>query len=304
MSCILVTGSEGLIGKSLCSFLKSIGRDVRHCDIIFSEGHSDFADILNLENIEKKIKDCIGIVHLAAVSRVVWGEKNPKLCWSTNVDGTKNIINSAKNSPLKPWIIYASSREIYGQQEKFPVEIDTPYAPLNIYARSKVAAEKEILNARKFGLNTAVVRYSSVYGSTHDHVDRVVPAFCRSAVFGEQVRIDGLKNILDFTHINDVVDGTLKLIDLLESGENDLPPLHLTTGVPTTLKELAELAYESSENELSFIETPSRSYDVSRFWGSTTKAFELLNWKAKISVRDGVYGLVKEYKNIFQDKLI
>jgi UDP-glucose 4-epimerase len=148
MSYILVTGSEGLIGKELVLSLEKLGKTVRHFDIKFPKNHNDYGDILDVNCLRAKLEKCVGIVHLAAVSRVVWGEKDPEYCWQTNVIGTQNIIQTAQNSPLKPWIVYASSREVYGAQEKLPVEIDSEYGPVNIYARSKVAAEKEILQAR------------------------------------------------------------------------------------------------------------------------------------------------------------
>jgi nucleoside-diphosphate-sugar epimerase len=231
----------------------------------------------------------------------VWGEKDPEHCWQTNVVGTENIVKAAKVSPLKPWILYASSREIYGQKKDLPVKIDAEYEPLNIYARSKVAAEKEILQARKPGLCTAIIRYSSVYGSVDDHETRVVPAFCRAATNGDHLRIDGLDNTLDFTHVDDVVKGTIAVINKLEGGDNALPPLHLTTGVPTTLLQLAKLASDAAGRELNFIKASSRSYDVAKFYGDTAKTTQLLGWKAKIPVKQGVYDLVQLFKSISKE---
>ena len=300
MSYILVTGSEGLIGKQLCLTLKKLGRSVQHFDIKFPKDHNDFGDILDLDCLHTKLKECIGIVHLAAISRVVWGENDPDHCWQTNVIGTQNIIQAAKNSPLKPWILYASSREVYGEQKNLPVEIDAEYIPVNIYAHSKVVAEKEILQARELGLRTAVVRYSSVYGSIHDHEDRVVPAFCRAAILGAPLKIEGLDNTLDFTHVADSVKGTIAIIDALERGEHALPPMHLTTGVPTTLGALAKLACKSAGRELNIVEAPSRSYDVARFWGNTTKTTQILGWQAEIPIETGVYNLAQQFKSLLK----
>ena len=294
MAYILVTGSEGLIGNKLCIALEKMGRLVRHFDIRYPKPHESYGNILDTACLQEKVKDCSGIIHLAAVSRVVWGERDPDLCWQTNVVGTKNIIKVAMESSLKPWIIYASSREVYGQQRQLPVEIDAGYQPMNIYARSKVEAEKEILQARYSYLNTAVVRYSSVYGSVGDHADRVTPAFCRAATFGTPFKIEGKDNTLDFTHVEDVVDGTIKLINLLEHKEL-LPPIHLTTGVPTTLYQLAVLASKAAGKELKLKEMPCRSYDVTRFWGNTHKTSQLLNWQAKIPVATGIYNLVQQF---------
>jgi UDP-glucose 4-epimerase len=300
MSYILVTGSEGLIGTQLCLFLEKLGKSVQHFDIKFPQDHKDFGDILDVNCLNSKLEKCTGIVHLAAVSRVVWGEKDPEHCWQTNVIGTQNIIQAAQNSPLKPWIVYASSREVYGEQQILPVEIDAKHSPMNVYACSKVAAEKEILQAREAGLCTAVVRYSSVYGSVHDHEDRVVPAFCRAAVLGKPLRVEGLDNTLDFTYVDDAVKGTIAVINALKKGEDELSPVHLTTGVPTTLGELAKLACKSVGRKLSLVEAPNRSYDVVRFWGNTTKTAQILDWHAQIPVAMGVYNLTQQFKTFLK----
>jgi UDP-glucose 4-epimerase len=300
MSYILVTGSEGLIGKQLCLSLERLGKTVRRFDIKFPKNHDDFADILDESCLDAKFEGCIGIVHLAAVSRVVWGEKDPERCWQTNVIGTQNILRAAQKSSLQPWVVYASSREVYGQQHNLPVEIDAECVPMNIYARSKVAAEKEVLQSRKSQLCTAVVRYSSVYGSVCDHEDRVVPAFCRAAVLGAPLRIDGLDNTLDFTHVDDTVRGTIAIINALEEGNNELPPVHLTTGVPTTLRTLANLACTSAGRELNLVEAPNRSYDVSKFWGNTAKTNQILGWHAEIPLETGVYNLTQQFKSLLK----
>ena len=296
MSYILVTGSEGLIGKQICLALEKAGRNVQRFDIKFPKNHKDYGNILDANCLQIRIKDCIGIVHLAAISRVVWGERNPTLCWQTNVVGTKNILHAAQGSMLKPWIVYASSREIYGQQQKLPVEIDAKYSPMNIYACSKVAAEKEVLQARLYQLRTAIVRYSSVYGSIYDHDDRVIPAFCRAAIAGNALRVDGISNTLDFTHVSDTVKGTLAIIKKLEDGGNDLPPLHLTTGIPTTLGVLAQLACEVAGRKLDRIEAPNHLYDVARFWGSTTKTTAILRWRAEVPLASGISNLIQHFK--------
>ncbi len=299
MGHILVTGSEGLIGTALVESLENSGKFAVRFDIKFNQDNPNYGNILNLDNLMAKVKDCVGIVHLAGVSRVVWGEQEPDLCWQTNVIGTQNVIECAKQSSLKPWIVYASSREVYGQQTVFPVEIDAELAPMNIYARSKQAAEKLVLEARNFRLNTAVIRYSSVYGSVYDHSDRVVPAFCRAAVLGEDLKIEGITNTLDFTHVDDAVRGTLSVISLLNNNIQP-PPIHLTTGVPTTLGELAHLACNMVGREVDFVEGRNRLYDVSRFWGSTSKTSQLLNWQPKIGLAEGIKNLVTQFKHFLR----
>ena len=228
---VLVTGSRGLVGRRLCASLRNDGFSVKELDLL-GRG-ANHGDLTRLADIETAIQGCAGVVHLAAVSRVVWGQRDPDLCWRTNVTGLQNLVHAALAQSSRPWILFSSSREVYGQAPSLPVAETTALNPLNVYARSKAEGERVVLNARSQGLQTAVVRLSNVYGCTKDHADRVIPAFGRAAVEGSPLRVEGSNHTFDFTHVNDVVRGLRALIGLLESGEQSLPPVHLVSGHPT-----------------------------------------------------------------------
>ncbi len=293
---ILITGSEGLIGTAIFERLKKLNIDTIHFDKKFPLTHPYYGDILNKDKLEAAVADCDGIVHLAAVSRVIWGEKNPELCWKTNYEGTCSVVESALLSPKKPWILYASSREVYGKPPVLPAIEETPYNAINIYGESKIEAEKAILGAREKGLQTAIVRYSNVYGSLNDHHDRVIPAFCKAAATGSPIRVDGFSNTFDFTYIDDVVEGTLKIVSLLCEGKNPLPPFHLTTGQETSLREAAELANQIGKKQSEIIEAPSRQYDVPNFCGDSTKTRNILGWNPKVGIEEGIERLTKLFQ--------
>ncbi|HMU38067.1 MAG TPA: NAD(P)-dependent oxidoreductase [Pseudomonadota bacterium] len=286
---ILITGSEGLIGTALCVELPALGLDVRRFDL---RRHNE--DVLDLSALRVAARDCIGIIHLAAVSRVIWGEKNPKLCWQTNVVGTRNVLDVAKTAPHKPWVILASSREVYGHAAVLPATEDAPLIPCNVYGRSKVAAEELCMTARTQGVQVAVVRLSNVYGSVTDHADRVVPCFARSAATGLPLRVDGRNNTFDFTHLLDTARGLLGVVACLRAGERALPPVHLLTGQPTTLEELATLAIRLGGGRSHILDAPPRAFDVSRFYGCPDRARKLLHFTANIQLKDGLEQLMHE----------
>lgn len=293
---ILVTGSEGLIGSSLAIALTRLGIHFLGFDNTLDPHHPFYGDILNYDQVREAIDGVDGVVHLAAVSRVVFGEKNPKLCWDTNVEGTKHILEAALSSPKTPWVLYASSREVYGQQKTLPVEETAPLIPVNIYGESKIAAEQAVESAAKKGLKSSIVRFSNVFGSVHDHHDRVIPAFCAAAVHGTNVRVDGADNLFDFTYIDDVIQGILAYIYHLNDQDQPLVPIHFTMGKPTSLGEAAAYAQQASRYPIEIIEAPSRSYDVSRFYGDPSRARDVLNWKACVGVQEGMYRLIYQYQ--------
>jgi len=293
---VLITGSEGLIGSFLSTALLRLGISVVGFDHKLEPHHSQYGDILNYEQVNKAMQDVEGVVHLAAVSRVVFGEKNPKLCKDTNVEGTKHILEAALSSPKKPWVLYASSREVYGQQKELPVKETAPLIPVNIYGESKIAAEQAVQRAAQRGLKGSIMRFSNVFGSVHDHRDRVIPAFCLAAANGTRIRIDGKDNLFDFTYIDDVVQGIISFMYHLSHTHEPLPPIHFTMGQATSLAEAASFAEQASQHPIEIVEAPSRNYDVARFYGDPSRAETLLNWKPCVGVQEGMRRLIHQYQ--------
>ena len=292
---VLLTGCEGLIGNALKVALLNQKISVQGLDCKLHPTHPDYGDILQSSKLEEVARGCDGIIHLAAVSRVIWGEKDPVLCWKTNFEGTQNVLKCATISSKRPWVLYASSREVYGNQDVLPVKENADLNPVNIYGRSKAAAEEIVLKERDSGLNTAIVRFSNVYGSINDHHDRVIPAFCFAAATGRALKVEGSQNTFDFTHVKDVVAGILKIIGKLIQGENNLPSFHFTTGRATSLREAAKIANMAGGNKSEIIEAPSRSFDVSNFCGDATQTMDLLNWCPTVSLEEGISQLLVNF---------
>jgi len=298
---ILITGHEGLVGRHLkhqivrAGFV-AVGLDIRALDSKYK------GDIIDRDRLKEAMKGCVGIVHLAAVSRVVWGENDPDLCWNTNAEASKQLLELALENECQPWVVLSSSREVYGEPEFLPVTESSPLHPVNVYGRAKLAMEEAGLKARKKGLQTAIVRLANVYGCTDDHVDRVLPAFCRAAVLGETLRVDGLQHTFDFTHISDTVDGLMKVIAKLDCGEMNLPPIHLLPGLATTLQEAAQFAIQASGSGSTIQEAPSRSYDVARFVGDAARTKEILGWEAQVTPQEGIIQLVNDFKLTLNNK--
>ena len=296
MEKILMTGHLGLVGRYLKPLLESRGYLVQGFDLADGSG-----DICQPELIKQVLAGVKGVIHLAAVSRVIWGERNPELCWHTNAIASEQLLKAACEQADKPWVLVASSREVYGEADTLPVRDSMLIRPVNIYGRSKAYMEQKTLAAREAGLNTAVIRLANVYGCTKDHKDRVLPAFCFNAVQQSDLRVDGRDHLFDFTHVSDTVKGLLLVVEQLEHNESNLPPTHFLPGIGTTLGEAAEMAIKLAGSNSSIIEAPSRSYDVSRFIGDPTQARELFGWQASITPKQGIRFLVEAFQNQLEE---
>jgi len=294
VSAILVTGAEGLIGTAVCELLAKSGYRVEKLDLRSSDPDQK-GDIRDETFMQKRMKGCRGVIHLAAISRVADGESDPELCWQTNVIGTEVVMRAAAAMPIRPWVLLASSREVYGEPGQMPVREDTPMRPVNVYGRSKAAAERVALAWRRSGVDTAVVRLANVYGGMNDHPKRVTPAFARGSVEGRVLNVCGRENTFDFTHLDDVALGLLSVVEALQAGEV-LPPIHLASGLPTTLGELAELAVRLGGDRGKVAEVPAPEYNVSRFVGDPARAHELLGWQARIKIGEGMNRMIKAYR--------
>jgi UDP-glucose 4-epimerase len=291
---ILITGSEGLIGRVVREDLSALGYLVNGLDLRGIDGER--GDVCDVAQVAHAMASCDGVLHLAAISRVVWGERDPELCWATNVGGLSNVLEAAKSQGHKPWVIFASSREVYGQPKQLPANEDTPLAPVNVYARSKVEGERLVQQARQCGLRASVIRLSNVFGRTWDHADRVVPAFARAAVVGQPLRVDGPGHTFDFTHVEDVSRGIVSLIHRLAAGDDGFPPIHFVSGKATTLGELAALAVEIAESDSPMVSAPPRNFDVARFHGSHQRATSTLNWTPAVPLREGLSRLIADFE--------
>jgi nucleoside-diphosphate-sugar epimerase len=279
----------------LAPLLSEAGYQPVPFDIQFAESAPEFGDITRIGTLRRAIPGCVGVINLAAVSRVLWGEQDPNKCHATNFHGVKNVLQVASEQPSPPWVLFSSSREVYGQPKALPVSENAVLRPLNVYARSKHLAEQELLAVRQRGLQTAIVRLSNVYGCIHDHADRVIPAFALAAAHGKRMRVEGWGHTFDFVHVKDTVRGLLNLVEHLQDGEQDLPPIHLVTGKPTTLGELATLANRIGKNASKIYQAPERDFDVDSFVGNPARAKSVLGWQAEIGIEDGLTRLIADF---------
>ena len=281
---ILVTGSRGLVGSALIKRLKA-DFEIAEFDITNSPADDVCRDV--------PLKDYQGIVHLAAVSRVVTGEQNPAQCVETNVGALRSLYKKAL-SQHRPWVVFASSREVYGSSGPDPISEDSVLAPKNVYARTKVEGERLSREARDAGLIVNVARLSSVYGSTLDHATRVAPCFARTAATGGTIMVEGRDHIFDFTHVDDVADGLQRLVLETDRGHL-LPSVHFVSGKGTTLAKLAELSRGMAHAKVDIVDAPPRPYGVNMFVGDPARAQQLLGWQAVIPIEQGLKRLVDDF---------
>ncbi|MHA1366770.1 MAG: NAD-dependent epimerase/dehydratase family protein [Promethearchaeota archaeon] len=294
---ILVTGSAGFIGSALKEFLEKQEIDVIPFDI-----KDDLqCNVKNLEMLKKLVSDVDGIVHLAAVSRVIIAQEQPHECVSTNIGGITNVLEAARlRGKITPWIIFGSSREVFGEPSVLPVVEDSPKIPINIYGLSKITGEKLCETyARYYGLKVRILRFSNVYTSINDHMDRVIPKFILQALKGEDLYINGSgEEQFDFTYISDTINGIWGCIQEIERNDSALDDFNLSIGTPVSLKDLAEIIIKKTDSKSRIMFNDSRYYDVNHFYASPKKARDKLGFTPSISIEEGIKLSIQDLRKI------
>jgi len=307
---IIITGGEGFIGSNLA--LKLLNKNIRVSSIDFRKENNYLeingidqykADIRNYNSLKNTINGVDGVIHLAALSRVIWAEKHTQLCLDSNIKGTLNVLEAIQKSKNKPWFILGSSREVYGETNGSPISESNQLEPINIYGISKLSAEKITrLYSSKHNINSVILRFSNVYGGLNDIFDRVTPKFVLQSLMDKPVQINGGEQIFDFTHIDDTVDGILASIDYLNNNGNERinDSFHILPGEANTLQKLASNIQNILNKEIEVKFAPRRTYDVDKFVGNPTKASEILRFKCKYNFLEGLKRTIKLYSDEYE----
>ncbi len=292
---ILVTGAAGFIGRSFLNTcihneidVTLYGIDIKpfSCMPENINAHIDYQqlDICNIQEVKTYLNhhQFDGIIHLAAVSRVAVANEKKDLCLQTNYYGTKHIIESLSK---KTWVIFASSREVYGEPETFLVKEHDRKKPLNIYGRTKLEAEKLI---QEMVDQYIIMRFSNVYGNQFDIPERVIPNFIQKALINQPLVIEGGNQWIDFTHISDTVDSILRAVHLLCNRNDVREVVHVSPGEKNTLFDVIQILETSLNQKLTIDYIEERDYDVVRFIGDPNKRENLLGKKEFKSLEQGL----------------
>lgn len=299
---ILITGSSGLIGGTICSLLEKDGHIVRRFDIRPPSEkcttHFRTEELNDREDRRRAIKGIDGVIHLAAVSRVLDAELDPSKCINVNVRGTMELFHDIAKMDNPPWAIYGSSREVYGAASSIPVSENHPLKPVNVYGASKVLAEYLIRNYSRLTKSPSIIfRFSNVYGSVHDYATRVIPAFVHASVTGSEIRIDGDDNIFDFIHVDDTARAIRAAVDHIEDGRlTGIETMNVASGRGTTLMQLALIVRRISGANVPIIKRKPRDFDVGHFIGDPYLLESLLDIRCKIPLQVGIQRLLNDFR--------
>ena len=299
---ILITGSSGQIGTNLALRLLDMGHRVFGIDKRVNTWTDRVTTLL--QDLAAPYRDFAGgigsvpyprcdiVVHLAANAKVHELVQHPHRAME-NIALTFNVLEYCRHNRLP--IIFSSSREVYGDIHRYLTE--EQHADFSFtespYSASKVAGEALVYSyARCYGLPYLVFRFSNVYGrydNDIERMERVIPLFIRKMRHGEPVTVYGQEKTLDFTYVDDCVDGIVAGIERLSSGRVANQTINLAYGHGNTLVRMAELIAEALRVPPQIeIEPAKRVGEVTRYIADISKAVELLDYQPKVPLDEGI----------------
>ena len=304
---ILITGSSGQIGTNLGLRLLKEGHFVLGID----KRDNTWTDEIPMRTVDLT-GDCVGrvlelikgynidlIVHLAAYAKVFELVCEPSRALE-NVEITFNVCESARIAEIP--IIFGSSREVYGDiQRHITDETCADFVVAESpYSASKIAGEAFIYSfSQCYKLPYIVFRFSNVYGrfdNDLERMERVTPLFIKKISQGKPIVIHGKEKILDFTYIDDCVEGISLGIDKLLKREVVNQTINLACGEGSSLGDLAVLIGKSTGVEPIITYTPSNPGEVTRYIADISKARKLLGYSPKTSLCEGIPKTISWYR--------
>jgi UDP-glucose 4-epimerase len=301
---ILVTGGAGFIGSHVVDAFVDAGHTVLIADDL-STGHREnlnpkarfhHVDVGSREAAELIRDERPDVIsHHAAQMDVRRSVADPIFDARTNILGTINLLEAARQAGTKRFLFVSSGGAAYGEQEVYPAPETHPTNPVSPYGVSKRSGELyAFFYQAEYGLPFVALRYANVYGPRQDpHGEAgVVAIFSGKMLRGEPVVVngDGLQT-RDYVFVGDVARA-----NLLALAGDATGPFNIGTSVETDVNTLARLLIEASKSRSEVRHGPAKSGEQRRSVIDCRRAAELLGWRPEVSIADGLARTVEWFR--------
>lgn len=319
---ILVTGAAGFIGSHLVERLLSAGHEVYALDDMSTGRLSHvqqfmphdkytlvYDTVLNRPLLSELMRQVEAVFHLAAVLGVKNTVENPLKVIESNVDGTRNVLETAYEHGVK--VILASTSEIYGKNAELPYREDadrvlgSPSVHRWCYATAKAIDEHLAFAYAEQGLPVTVLRYFNSFGprQTSSDYGGVVARFIKAALTGQPLQVygDGTQSRC-FTYVSDTVAGT---VAALKDEANGLA-FNIGATSPITIKELAHMIRGLANSQSPIVYVPYREAygtgyeDMPARVPDLNRAQSVLGYSPNVSLKTGLQKTIAWYEDHLQ----
>ena len=289
---ILITGSEGFVGRHLTTMLQKKYEIIKF-DIKI-DPFQDVRDYSYLFRFMKKNKPNI-IIHLAANPDVGKSVENVDKDLEINTVGTINVLKAAKELKVRT-VVFTSTAQVYGEPKYLPVDENHPLYPKSPYGISKLSAEMYCnFFYEKYKVPVVVFRFFNIYGPGQPPAI-VVPALIQkfSRAKKKLKMLGTKKDSRDFVYVEDVCKAIYNALKYRPVGE----VINIGSGEETTIFRLAKTILKLMNKDIELIYPPrKKTYreKITRLVADVKKAKKLIHWEAKTELEDGIKKILKRF---------
>ncbi len=307
MSKVLVTGGAGYIGSHACKVLAEKGFEPVVYDSLITGwkqavkfGPLELGDLLDRERLDQVIAQHRpeAVMHFAALSDVGQSMREPGLYWRNNVVGSMTLLDAMTAAGV-PRLVFSSTCATYGEHDGIMLDETCTQEPINAYGGSKRAVEDMIRDyARNSGLAHMSFRYFNVAGSDPDRqvgefhrpethliplaLDAVRGRRDAMTIFGTDYPTPDGTCVRDYVHVMDLVEAHILGLQALEAGSEETV-FNLGTGRGFSVREVVDAVGEVTDQPVPVVEGPRRPGDCAALVSGSTRATEVLGWRAERS---------------------
>jgi NAD dependent epimerase/dehydratase len=311
---ILVTGADGFIGSHLVEHLLNKGFSVKafvYYNSFNSWGWLDtfpknvlskieiFAgDIRDPNGVKTAMKDCDYVYHLAALIAIPFSYHSPDSYVETNVRGTLNVLQAARDFNIKR-VIVTSTSEVYGTAQYVPIDEKHPRQGQSPYSATKIGADA-IADSfyRSFNLPVTIVRPFNTYGPRQS-ARAVIPTIITQLLSGEEsIKLGALHPTRDLVYVKDTVAGFEKIMECSQLIGHEV---NIASNSEISILDLANFLISEINPAAKIISDdvrirPEKS-EVERLFGDNKKITEHTAWKQDYTLQKGLKETIEWFKN-------
>lgn len=301
---VLITGADGFIGSHLTEALVRQGHSVRAFvmyNSLSSWGWLDYCapevagkfqvfagDIRDSHGVKAAMRGCEAVLHLAALIGIPYSYHSPDTYVDTNIKGTLNILQAARELGVKR-VIHTSTSEVYGTAQFVPITEAHPLNAQSPYSATKIAAD-QLANSfyASFGLPVVIARLFNTYGPRQS-ARAVIPTIITQIASGlHKIKLGAVSPTRDFNNVQDMVAG---FIAVLNSDQGQGEVFNFGSNFEISIGDTARLIAEVMNTEIEIITDEARlrpdNSEVERLWADNSKASRLFGWQPAYGGSEG-----------------
>jgi UDP-glucuronate 4-epimerase len=242
------------------------------------------------------------VINLAAQAGVRYSLENPHAYIESNIDGFLNILEGCRHGGVDH-LVYASSSSVYGSNKEMPFKTsDRVDHPVSLYAATKKSNELMAHTySHLYGIPATGLRFFTVYGPW-GRPDMALFIFTKAIVEGKPIQVFNHGEMQrDFTYIDDIVESITRLIPKTPESNNRAPHNLFNIGHNSPVK-LMDFIHEIEKNlgkEADKQMMPIQPGDVPATWADVSDLFEMIDYKPKVGIEEGVKAFIDWYKGYY-----